>query len=216
MLVHKIAGMLNDNEFLKKNIKEWDKHYDESGTISCSLISDSYIATVNGDHLILGFSNILPSDIIAMNTHDMHFEKQDINNKSVSNFMPTNMLLENSSFYNEVVLKRYRDKNAIMPDYVLALDKIQDRDLFASTDLNIPIYLIKLEKYADKLIDKLNYLKENDYEKYLLYLNRFIRQVSSLNIIMKDYYNKILYSEAVKSNNDNINEDIEKIKKMMK
>ena len=52
--------------------------------------------------------------------------------------------------------------------------------------------------------------------KYLLYLNRFIRQVSSLNIIMKDYYNKILYSEAVKSNNDNINEDIEKIKKMMK
>ena len=33
---------------------------------------------------------------------------------------------------------------------------------------------------------------------------------------MKDYYNKILYSEAVKSNNDNINEDIEKIKKMMK
>lgn len=103
-----------------------------------------------------------------------------------------------------------------MPDYVLALDKIQDRDLSASTDLNIPIYLIKLEKYADKLIDKLNYLKENDYEKYLLYLNRFIRQVSSLNIIMKDYYNKILYSEAVKSNNDNINEDIEKIKKMMK
>ena len=216
MLVHKIAGMIKDNEFLKKNIKEWDKHYDESGTISCSLISDSYIATVNGDHLILGFSNILPSDIIAMNTHDMHFEKQDINNKSVSNFMPTNMLLENSSFYNEVVLKRYRDKNAIMPDYVLALDKIQDRDLSASTDLNIPIYLIKLEKYADKLIDKLNYLKENDYEKYLLYLNRFIRQVSSLNIIMKDYYNKILYSEAVKSNNDNINEDIEKIKKMMK
>ena len=68
-----------------------------------------------------------------------------------------------------------------MPDYVLALDKIQDRDLSASTDLN-----------------------------------RFIRQVSSLNIIMKDYYNKILYSEAVKSNNDNINEDIEKIKKMMK
>lgn len=216
MLVHKTAGMINDNEFLKKNIKEWDKHYDESGTISCSLINDSYIAIVKGDDLILGFSNIKPSDIIAMNTHDMHFEKQDINNKSVSNFMPTNMLLENSSFYNEVVLKRYRDKNAIMPDYVLALDKIQDRDLSASTDLNIPIYLIKLEKYADKLIDKLNYLKENDYEKYLLYLNRFIRQVSSLNIIMKDYYNKILYSEAVKSNNDNINEDIEKIKKMMK
>ena len=100
-----------------------------------------------------------------------------------------------------------------MPDYVLALDKIQDRVLSASTNLNIPIYLIKLEKYADKLIDKLNYLKENDYEKYL---NRFIRQVSYLNIIMKDYYNKILYSEAVKSNNDNINEDIEKIKKMMK
>ena len=68
-----------------------------------------------------------------------------------------------------------------MPDYVLALDKIQDRDLSASIDLN-----------------------------------RFIRQVSSLNIIMKNYYNKILYSEAVKSNNDNINEDIEKIKKMMK
>ena len=68
-----------------------------------------------------------------------------------------------------------------MPDYVLAHDKIQDRDISASTDLN-----------------------------------RFIRQVSSLNIIMKDYYNKILYSEAVKSNNDNINEDIEKIKKMMK
>ena len=68
MLVHKIAGMINDNEFLKKNIKEWDKHYDESGTISCSLISDSYIATVNGDHLILGFSNILPSDIIGTQT----------------------------------------------------------------------------------------------------------------------------------------------------
>ena len=68
-----------------------------------------------------------------------------------------------------------------MPDYVLAHDKIQDRDISASTDLN-----------------------------------RFIRQVSSLNIIMKDYYNKILYSEDVKSNNDNINEDIEKIKKMMK
>ena len=68
-----------------------------------------------------------------------------------------------------------------MPDYVLAHDKIQDRDISVSTDLN-----------------------------------RFIRQVSSLNIIMKDYYNKILYSEAVKSNNDNINEDIEKIKKMMK
>lgn len=217
-LIHRIKGLLEENitNKLINDINEWDKHYENNSFISCSLINQFYLAFTEGMHLTLGFNSIKKDDIIAMNTRDMCFLKKYIilNTKDyISNYMSVDDLLINSeNGYNEVVINRYRNKNAVMPDYLVAFDKIDDLTKEASKSLNVPIYLIILEKYADLLVKKLNYLKENDINTYLKFIKRFQQCLGYKDCPLLEYYDIIVNSDAFITDNEEANKIIRYIK----
>lgn len=218
LLLHRIKGLLNGKMYdtLMNDMKEWNKHYDPNSTISCSLIDELYIALTPGYDLTIGFSNITKEDILAMNIKDSFYTKKDILSNMLdikSNYMNTELFLENSEYYNEVLLRRYREGEAIMPDYILSLDKIRNYEKEVSKDLNIPILFLDLEKYAYKFINTLNYLKNNDYNKYLKYIKRFEKQVNYINGEMNHYYDIILESNVFKTDDNEVNEVFTRIKK---
>lgn len=212
-LVHKIEGLLQSGitRKLMKDMTEWDKHYEKNSFISCSLISGLFISLTGGNKLIIGFDKIKKSDIIAMNTCDIHFLKKHIIGNytdKVSEYMPVDDFLLNTSKHNEIVINRYRGENAVMPDYLVAFDKIDDLTKQASIDLNIPIYLIQLEKYALKLIDELNNLKVNNIDKYIQNLKRMLDSYYFNCKIITDYYKFIASSDAFVTDNEDANKII--------
>ena len=217
-LIHRIKGLLQDKitQKLDNDISNWDRNYEVQSYISCSLINDLYMAFTDGDYLTMGFKNISPDDIIAMNVKDMRFLKQDLYGGHAiqsSQFMSTNDLLENSSYsYNEIVIKRYRDKKAVLPDYVISFDKIDDKTKNAAEYFKVPIYLIVLEKYAELLVQRLNELKNTDIKKYLLFLKRLAGCKYCTTGCLHDYYEYIIQSDALETDNIEANEIIKKIK----
>lgn len=217
-LIHKIKGLLQEDitNTLNTDILEWDKHYEDNSYISCSLINQLYISFTQGDFLTLGFNNIKKEDIIAMDTKDMVFEKKHIiinAQDQVSSYMPIDEFLLNSySSYNEIVLRRYRGKEAIMPDYLVSFDKVDDLTKDAAEKFNIPIYNIILERYALLLIKEIERAKKENKELYIKYLNRLSGCAHCIGNPLIDYFNLIISSEALKTNDKEANEIIKHIK----
>ena len=107
----------------------------------------------------------------------MFFKSKDIKGKQldlVSNYLLVEQILKtNNSYYNEVAIKRFdENKKAVQPDYVVTFNIPNDKSLNASQYFKVPIYNIKTEAYALKLVKKLKLLKEKDYKSYIEYITR--------------------------------------------
>lgn len=178
-LVHKIKGLLKPEitRRLEKDISEWDKNYQEHSSVSCSIISDENLSLTGGNFITLGFQNITKDQILAISNKDMFFKSKDIKGKQldlVSNYLLVEQILKtNNSYYNEVAIKRFdENKKAVQPDYVVTFNIPNDKSLNASQYFKVPIYNIKTEAYALKLVKKLKLLKEKDYKSYIEYITR--------------------------------------------
>lgn len=205
-LVHKIKG-LNDEEYAKKiveDLNKWNKkgkilenEFDTS-YISCSLIDHFYIALTAGNHLAFGFSDLEEKEILGMNTKDICFTNLDViaNNADFkSDYMEVNhFLLNSASHYNEIDIKRYHEGIKRHPNYILTFDKIDEASKRASQFFEIPIYLIYLEAYAERLVKELETLKKENNKLYHTYLKRLEYMIDYHNIYFKKYYDIVLDS----------------------
>lgn len=211
LLVHKIAGLSNPDYANNLHIDPsfWNSKYEENGYVSTSLISNNHLGIFNSDGYILGFENVKKEQILQMGPTDIFTNKKMISNScdnEHTRYMSANSIIENTfSVYNEIVLKRYnKNKDAIMPTSVIALDQYNLQDEKVSKHFNIPIYEINTKIYFDKLLKKYHYLI--NHREFKLAANLIITMVIGFNT---SYYAKIKFLNDI-----SLSEEIYKITKI--
>lgn len=191
-LLHKVKGYANNNyaSKLREDPSLWNQKYDPNSYVSTTLVWEDYFSLVEGTGYILGFYPSL-EDIIAMGPKDIYISSKQIKhnlNNSKAQFLLTDELKDKTvSVCNEVALRRYREKETIMPDFVFTFDEITEKDRKVAEHFNIPIYVLKSEIYANNIKKKLSsYLEEGNLD---LYANRLLKMFLSfsqdINIIQK-------------------------------
>ncbi len=195
LLVHRIKGHKYRDiaNKLHQNPKLWTQFYVEDSFISTSLISELFLGVDDGVGTILGFNSIDPNDILDMGTEDINssielFKSQRKNPKS--NYLPSAKLIEKTNMlYNEVAIKRYRNNDPIIPDCVVCFDEINDNDKNIANFFEIPIYLIHVEKYIEKMNQNLLELMNSyKFKEYYDYRNKKLYSISNNNkLLVKEF-----------------------------
>ena len=202
-IVHKIKGygFMEMANKISNDPSLWGKNYIEDSYISTSLISDSFLGVNQGIGTILGFTNINSDDILDMGPTDIYtsissFKSKRKNEKS--RFIPSkNLIEETNMMYNEIVLRRYRNKTAIIPDFVLCFDDISANSKRIANYFSIPIYIIDTKEYINKMNLNLSYLLENnEFQKYYNYRNKkYYSIINNYELINKEVNEEKLYNE---------------------
>lgn len=178
ILIHKIKGhgLRGFANKLIDNPSLWFSKWIFGSYISTSLISDLFLGVDEGLGCIFGFVNIKIDDIIDMGTEDIFssinlYKSKRKNPKS--NYYPLKRFIQKTSMlYNEIVIRRFRNKKAIMPDCIVCFDDITNTDIKMANYFDIPIYLIHTEKYIEKMNDNLtNLLNNYQFTEYYDYRN---------------------------------------------
>lgn len=194
MLVHKIKGFSNQGLATKlyNDPSNWTKYQDENSYISTSAISHDYMGMVEGYGYVLGFNKITKDDILQMGPSDIFTDrkivKNDLNNTKARYMDPDDLIDNTKEMYNEVVLRRYNNGNALLPDYVLSKDNISKKDEEVSRYFDIPIIEIDSNIYAKKMVEKYNYYINNfEFKKASIYLMRLVKGFSQCDILKNNY-----------------------------
>lgn len=161
--------------------------------ISTSLINDEYIyASVPSmsEYVIYGFNNFEKGSLLATyggdakTSHDPDKKGKEVitlNSFDSPNFLTSSLYGDSFSSYNEVVLRRNRQK----PDYILCYDGVNETAVKHANFWKVPIIII----------DKKSYEKTFE-EKYSLAITEFIKEPSNKNLDKLFRYNNILINRA--------------------
>lgn len=194
MLVHKIKGFSNQGLATKlyNDPSNWTKHQDENSYISTSAINHDYMGIVEGYGYVLGFYNISKDDILQMGPSDIFTDrkivKNNLNNTKARYMDPDDLIDNTKEMYNEVVLRRYKNDLALLPDYVLSKDNITKKDEEVSRYFDIPIVEIDSNIYAKKMMEKYNYYINNfEFKKASICLMRLVKGFSQCDILENNY-----------------------------
>ena len=194
MLVHKIKGFSNQGLATKlyNDPSNWTKHHDENSYISTSAINHDYMGIVEGYGYVLGFYNISKDDILQMGPSDIFTDrkivKNNLNNTKARYMDPDDLIDNTKEMYNEVVLRRYKNDLALLPDYVLSKDYITKKDEEVSRYFDIPIVEIDSNIYAKKMMEKYNhYINNFEFKKASICLMRLVKGFSQCDILENNY-----------------------------
>lgn len=196
MLVHKIKGFGNQKLAgeLYNDPSIWTKNYDPYSYISTSAISDKHLGICDGNGYVLGFKNIKPEYILAMGPLDILTDtkmvKNDIDNLKTRYMEPEDLIDKTKELYNEVVLKRYIGKEALMPDFVLTVDGVNNKDREVSNYFGIPIYDVNSKCYADKMINAFETaIAKQEFKKACKLLMILGKGFNTCNYVRNSYLN---------------------------
>ena len=127
----------------------------EAGTICCSFRStDTQLATVPGDGLVYGFTNIRPKSLLKTYISDGHTPSDSGATESLGSISsnPNDLLYNQQGAYNEVTLGRY-DNNGqpYEPDFILVSNNnISDYAITHAFYYDIPIINIDNQAYTNQ------------------------------------------------------------------
>ena len=127
----------------------------EAGTICCSFRStDTQLATVPGDGLVYGFTNIRPKSLLKTYISDGHTPSDSGATESLRSISsnPNDLLYNQQGTYNEVTLGRY-DNNGqpYKPDFILTSNNnISDDAITHAFYYDIPIINIDNQAYINQ------------------------------------------------------------------
>ena len=127
----------------------------EAGTICCSFRStDTQLATVPGDGLVYGFTNIRPKSLLKTYISDGHTPSDSGATESLRSISsnPNDLLYNQQGAYNEVTLRRY-DNNGqpYKPDFILVSNNnISDDAITHAFYYDIPIINIDNQAYTNQ------------------------------------------------------------------
>ena len=147
---------------------------------------------VEGYGYVLGFYNISKDDILQMGPSDIFTDrkivKNNLNNTKARYMDPDDLIDNTKEMYNEVVLRRYKNDLALLPDYVLSKDNITKKDEEVSRYFDIPIVEIDSNIYAKKMVQKYNYYINNfEFKKASICLMRLVKGFSQCDILKNNY-----------------------------
>ena len=177
VLAHRIRSNSANKMALKllSDITEWDKNFVEDSYLSTSLIDQYFLGLIDGGNYLLGFSDILPEDIIDMGYIDIYssiylYRNQIKNDRSTFDLIEE---LKNyyPSGYSEVTLRRFRGNIAIQPNRIITMDQVTEFSKNAASYFKVPIMLIDSYQSASFMNDHNQALliqeRIIDYAKYL-------------------------------------------------
>lgn len=191
-LVHAISGLENKTmcDKIYKDISEWTKNYVPNSIISTSLINQ-YFMCLADENLLFGFSNLNNDDFISMGPTDIFSSPEQYTSNmrfELARYLPyIDFMNESVNEYNEIVLKRYREKKPILPDYIVFKDyygEIDNNIKNVANYFNIPVCDINMNAYFDRMIKNQNiFMNKGDYENYINYLNKMYYSFEDTTII---------------------------------
>ena len=132
----------------------------EKDFYSFSYIGDRNIGVlgISEDSIIVLYDQINPNYIIHVFHDDigsLNFSKIDpYSFMKINEIHTPNSLLYDTSFYNELVIKK--EKDGIKPSGIVCFDLIKEKDLTVAHKYNLPIILINSNKY----------FKQNGFPQY--------------------------------------------------
>lgn len=119
---------------------------------SCySLISNENTSTINYSSTLYGYSSVDPKLIVHCFEEDSYSSDCDVNesygcSRYVNRIMTAEELVSSSTMYSEINILNNKDDNGTItprnPDYIVAVDLINDTDIEAAKRFNVPIILI--------------------------------------------------------------------------
>lgn len=131
------------------NTKNWDNYVD---TLSISLISHNNFNTFRDkeENIILGFDLDI-NNIIHIYESDSFTDGFNSSNR-VQRIFTNEELINRTKGYNEILIrnKDFDGNNNLFPSYVVCFNEIKDGDLDFSKKYNLPIVLIKENRYNSK------------------------------------------------------------------
>lgn len=196
-------SMSSNNDIAEKileNPKLFNEINGGNNFISTSLISDKAMVTYGmsdsrGKSITFGFDNVSPENIkytyigdagtnrkldgnINLNMRDQGISSnintvglvEDIIAKTVEINYRTS---DSNRKYNEILLKRVNGDERLKPSYIVCFDRINDIELKAASELNIPIYLIDRNYYYSYV----NRMQRNGIDITLSENEDFVRQL---------------------------------------
>lgn len=198
-----ISNPMSSNNDIAKKILENPKLFNDinggNNFISTSLISDKAMVTYGvsdsrGKSITFGFDNVSPENIkytyigdagtnrkldgnINLNMRDQGINS-NINTVGLVDDIITKTEINNRTSdsygkYNEILLKRVNEDERLKPGYIVCFDRINDIELKAASELNIPIYLIDRNYYYSYV----NRMQRNGIDITLSENEDFVRQL---------------------------------------
>ena len=212
VLAHRIRSNSANKMALKllNDITEWDKNFVEDSYLSTSMIDQYFLGLIEGGNYLLGFSDILPEDIIDMGYIDIYssiylYRNQIKNDRSTFDLIEE---LKNyyPSGYSEVTLRRFRGNIAIQPNRIITMDQVTEFSKNAASYFKVPIMLIDSYQSASFMNDHNQALliqeRIIDYAKYLFKM--YVSFSTNYDIVAK-YFN-------AKTINNTVNELLRRCK----
>lgn len=205
MLIHKIVGYnrVDITKLLKKDISIWEDITETDSILSTSLICDRFLGTIPGtkDAPMLGFIRVNPNYILDMGPDDLFSKKRDYMQGIKSNnsdFMLFENLIEESEYYNEIVLKRIVDETVIRPDFITCFNMPNINTFTYANYFKVPIVIIKPKFYVEKMQLNINRLLKADQLVLIpkLISQQYISCVEDNDLIEK-YFNSAKINETM-------------------
>lgn len=168
-LVHAVTPMKRFNQQHQQNkiaktiLEHPNAFLEDFDTVGNPYISATFIQNekygtwgLQSDSLLFGFSSLEPEEIHTMGPNDLgsdtnHMkEVWDSYQEHTVPIMTPEQLLEQTSLINEVIISRSRNGNKIKPDFLVCFDQLNPQTIRASSELNLPIYIIHREFYKKR------------------------------------------------------------------